>query len=278
MFLYSTAGTVAATCNLILDRAAAIEDLEALVLVHEDAEIVDGEFGEKLRRAFADETVGIAGCVGARAAHGIAWWDPSLTWSSARYRYEELGGGELRWPGRDEAIEWEPGSVDTVYGVLLAFSPWAVRNLRFDESFGSIYGYDFDICAQARAAGKKVLAVDLDVVHHHALQILAEEGLFAAAHIHAAEKWDHVELSDAEWRVRARVAEADAGAARLLAASTLLQVDATETYLDRRLDEIRASRSWRWTEPLRRGNALARRARTRLIARRPGSSGKTAIR
>ena len=39
----------------------------------------------------------------------------------------------------------------------MVLSPWAVRELRFDESLGKLHGYDFDICMQARAAGKKVV-------------------------------------------------------------------------------------------------------------------------
>ncbi len=267
LFLFSTAQSIAATYNLILDRAAAIEDLEALVLVHEDAEINDPAFVTKVRRALADERVALAGPVGVSGATSIAWWD-GLSWIAARVRYPELGGGELPWPAPDDGAGARgTGEVDALYGVLLVLSPWAVRNLRFDEAFGA-YGHDFDICAQARAQGRTVLAADFDVVHHHSLEILADEGAFADAHMRMAEKWDGAERTEEEWRTRARLAEADAGAARLLSASTLLEVDATEAYYENRLDEVRATRSWRWTEPLRRGNALARLARARLTAPR----------
>jgi Glycosyltransferase like family len=261
VFTFMQARTVPGTYNLILDRAAALPALEALVLVHEDAEIVGDDFAAKLRRAFADPSVAVVGCVGATGARSIAWWD-SLTWTSAPYRYDELGGGEILWP--DEDPRRAPGPVATVYGVLLALSPWAVRNLRFDESIGSLHGYDFDICAQARAAGHKVLAIDLRVSHHHSLDLVQEEELFLQTHIRAAEKWDRAELSEAQWRARARTAEADAGTARLLFASTKLRADALESIQNARLEEIRASRSWRLTEPLRRGNAILRRARDRL--------------
>ena len=53
------------------------------------------------------------------------------------------------------------GEVDAIDGFVMAVSPWAVRNLRFDESLGKIHGYDFDFCAQARAAGHKVVTADL---------------------------------------------------------------------------------------------------------------------
>ena len=85
-----------------------------------------------------------------------------------------------------------------------------------------------------------------------------------AAHIAAAEKWDRAELTEDQWRARARAAEADAGAARLLASSMRLQADATAVFHDERLAELRGTPSWRLTEPLRQGNRLGRRVRGRL--------------
>jgi hypothetical protein len=272
VFAYSQAATLPRTCNLILDRAAALPDLEALVLLHEDAEIVDDDFPAKLRRELADPEVAVVGCVGATGVRSVAWWDGTVTWSSASYRYEELGGGEVPWP--DDGAERAPGPVDSVYGVLLALSPWAVRNLRFDESLGPVYGHDFDICAQARAARRKVVAADLKVAHHHSLDVLEEEESFMAAHISAAEKWDAAELTEDEWRARARAAEADAGAARLLASSMRLQADATAVFHEERLEELRGTRSWKLTEPLRQGNALGRRVRARLRGSKDVDAGR----
>ncbi len=39
-----SAGTIFESYNALLDEAAALDDLEALVLVHQDAEIVDPDF------------------------------------------------------------------------------------------------------------------------------------------------------------------------------------------------------------------------------------------
>ena len=50
------------------------------------------------------------------------------------------------------------GEVESLDGFVMAFTPWAMRNLRFDESLGKLHGYDLDICLQAREAGKKVAA------------------------------------------------------------------------------------------------------------------------
>ena len=65
------------------------------------------------------------------------------------------------------------------------------------------------------------------------------------------------------WKNRARQAEAAAAAARLLAASRLLQADATAQQQAREIESLVGSRSWRITEPLRRANAMIRRARGR---------------
>ena len=82
----------------------------------------------------------------------IAWWEGSVTWASSIHRYGEQGGGEVpaSWNGGEQPADARTGEVDTVDGFLLALSPWAVRNLRFDESLGLLHGYDFDFCLQVR--------------------------------------------------------------------------------------------------------------------------------
>src|SRR3954462_7134069 len=72
-------GTIFESYNALLDLAAAREDLEALVLVHQDAEIVEADFCDRARRALADPGVGVAGCVGAIGVRNIAWWEGSVT-------------------------------------------------------------------------------------------------------------------------------------------------------------------------------------------------------
>src|SRR5689334_25447110 len=65
--------------NLLIEDARKLDDLEALVLVHQDAEIVDPEFCAKVRKALRDPEVGILGCAGAVGVRNIAWWDGSVT-------------------------------------------------------------------------------------------------------------------------------------------------------------------------------------------------------
>jgi glycosyl transferase family 2 len=269
---HAAAGSLARSYNLLLDEAVRFDDLEALVLVHQDAEITDPAFCAKVRAVLADPEVGVAGALGAVGASSIAWWEAEVTWASLVFRYGEMGGGEVPAPsfnGTSPAAPRAPGVVDSLYGFVLVLAPWTVRNLRFDEALGfEKYGYDFDLCRQVRAAGRKVVAADLQVTHHHSLDLVAEPEAWTAAHVLAAEKWDsrvpaQDDAGDEDWRRRAREAEADAAGARLLAASWLLLAYATAQEHDDRLLEITATRSWRLTEPLRRLNLrlAARRAR-----------------
>jgi GT2 family glycosyltransferase len=161
------------------------------------------------------------------------------------------------------------GEVDTVDGLLLVLSPWAVRNLRFDESLGRFHGYDLDFCLQARAAGRKVVTADLKIVHHHSLELLDDPEPWMDAYVRLIEKWDGrfpqlgAMLGDgaSDWKARARRAEAQAAAARMLRVSADMKASARERELQRELDAMRASASWWLTGPLRRIGSWVRRAR-----------------
>ena len=267
----AAAGSIFRSYNLIMDSVAGRDDLEALVLLHQDAELASPDFCTTLRAALADPDVGVVGCVGAVGVRSIAWWEGSVTWASFTHRYTELGGGDLpalSWRKDDLPAFAHTGEVDTVDGFVLALSPWVVRNVRFDESLGQqLHGYDLDFCLQAREAGRKVVTADFKVVHHHSLDLVSNPETWIAAHMRIAEKWDGrmpgVGAAGGEWRERARRAEAEAALARTQAVAAMLQADARVLELERQLDEVTASTSWRVTTPLRRANALrkARRAR-----------------
>src|ERR671919_744047 len=74
VFAYQSAGSLFRTYNLFLDLAKKLDHLEALVLLHQDAEIVDPEFCTKVRKALQDPEVAIVGCGGALGVRNIAWW------------------------------------------------------------------------------------------------------------------------------------------------------------------------------------------------------------
>jgi hypothetical protein len=252
--------------NLLLEEASKLENLEALVLVHQDAQIVDPDFCEKVRGVLRDPDVGLVGCAGAIGVRNIAWWDGSVTLASFSHRYEEYGGGEIL--GSTFNIEEAPpeartGEVDVIDGFMMAFSPWAIENVRFDESLGQLHGYDFDICQQVRAAGKKVMTEHIRVIHHHSLELIGDVDGWVAAHMRVAEKWDG-KLSPAQtipgdWKERTRWAEARRDAALMQANAAELAREAAVLDIERQLQQVERSASWRLTKPLRWAKSLFRR-------------------
>jgi hypothetical protein len=267
LYAFAAAGGLARSYNLLLDQAAALDELEALVLVHPHAEIADPEFCAKVRAALADRETGVVGAVGASGVRTIAWWEGSVRAGDVTHRYTEHGGGEL------PAFSWTdpgpaPAEVDCVDGLLLVLSPWVVRNVRFDESLALGPGYDVDFCLQVREAGRKVVVADLRLIHHRALELLDEDKVWVEAHIRLGEKWEGrlpgAAAETRDWKARARRAEAEREAARAFAQANLLGADARVLALERALEEVTSTASWRATEPLRllnhwRGERRARK-------------------
>ena len=134
---------------------------------------------------------------------------------------------------------------------MLAFSPWAVRNVRFDESLGRFHGYDLDYCLQVREAGRKVVTADFRAIHHRQIEMLPDPEDWIGAHIAVAEKWDGrmpgVGWAPGTWRERALRAEAERDVARTVAESKVLEREARARELRRAIDEMRGSVSWRLT-------------------------------
>jgi GT2 family glycosyltransferase len=256
VFAYHSSSSLLRTYNLYLDLAKKLDNVEALVLVHQDAELVDPDFCAKVRRALQDPDVALVGCGGALGVRSIAWWEGSATWASFSHRFHEMGGGEIHgftWDV-DNAPAWGmTGEVDTIDGFVIAMSPWAIENLRFDESLGKLHGYDLDLCLQARTAGKKVVTTDFRAIHHHSLDLVRDEEAWIAAQMRVAEKWEgHLSDAGADWKHRAWRAEAE------------LEIMRIQLYLAKLYnDDVRFSKSWRLTEPLRRLARFVRRLRGR---------------
>jgi Glycosyltransferase like family len=260
---HQTTGSLFRNYNLMLDLAGDERDLEALVLVHQDAELIDEDFCATVRQALSDPDVAVVGCVGAIGVRSIAWWEGAVTWASFIHRYEEIGGGDFTAMtfNKDEHPSYtRTGEVDSIDGFVMVLSPWAVRELRFDESLGRLHGYDFDFCCQARAAGRKVMTADFRAIHHHSLDLISEPNAWTESYIRLAEKWDgkllhhHGEVQD--WRARALRAEAEAACAMGVAQSNELKYQAATRLLER----VESSPSWRLTKPLRAAKKLFRRS------------------
>jgi hypothetical protein len=251
-------GSIAESYNATLDQAAERDDLEALVLVHQDAEIVDANLCAKVREALRDPNVGLIGCVGALDVRSIAWWEGSVTLASFVNRYAEHGGGDLAsfsWSWEDAPPWAQTGEVETLDGFVLVFSPWAVRTIRFDESLSRFHGYDLDYCLQVREAGRKVVTADFRAIHHREIEMLPDPEEWIEAHINVAEKWDGrmppVGTAPGGWRERAVRAEAERDVAGAMAHTKVVELEARARELRRGIAETRESLSWRLTAPLR---------------------------
>lgn len=267
VFAFASVGTLGRGYNLLLDAAAARDDLEALVILHSHTEIVDSDLTNRIRAALSDPRVAIAGPVGASAVTSLAWWEGRLSRGRAIQRYTEHGGGDL------PAYVWSeptppPAEVDALDGFMLVLSPWAVRNLRFDEGLLHGHGFDLDLCLRARAAGRTVITFDAAIIFHRSLEFVSDQELWVEAHIAIARKWSGaLDGAGAEpaggWHARARRAEAEREAARALAYSRRLANDARVEGLERELQALTDTPSWRLTRPLRQLNLWRRGRRAR---------------
>jgi hypothetical protein len=268
VYVFAAVGQAARTYNLLIEAAARHDDLEALVLVHPHTQITDRALCAKIRQRLSDPDVAVVGAAGAGDVRTIAWWEGEISRGAVTQAYHEYGGGRL------PAFAWKPNNrppqeVDAVDGMLMVLSPWAVRNLKFDEALALGHGYDVDYCFQARQAGRKVVTADIDLDYHQSLELLRDYSLWIEAHIQVAEKWQgripgdepgDEEPSEEDWKRRARRAEAERELARSIAYGSALSLDARVLVLERKLRWTEGTRSWRMTEPLRRLNHW-RRAR-----------------
>jgi hypothetical protein len=267
-------GSLFRSYNHLLDKAAELRGLEAVVLLHQDTEIVGAGFCDEVRKSLRDPDVGVVGCVGAIGVRSIAWWEGSVTLASFIHRYREHGGGDLpafSWSWSEAPPYARIGEVDTLDGFLLAISPEVAQTIRFDESLGRLHGYDLDFCLQVREAGKRVMTADFRAIHHHSLELVNDPQEWIAAHVKIAEKWegrmDGIGAGAGTWKQRAQRAEAETDAAKISHYRAQLEAEAREKDLTAALESHTGSISWRITAPLRRLNSLRRRALPRVRLR-----------
>jgi hypothetical protein len=276
VYVFAAIGSTARSYNLLIDAAAARDDLEALVILDTHTEIADPDLCTKVRQALSDPDVGVVGAAGARDVRSIAWWEGDVVSGRVTRHYPEFGGGEL------PAYSWAdpapaPGEVDAVAGFLMVLSPWVVRNLRFDEELLLGPGTDVDFCRTVKAADRKVAVADLQVVFHDSVEILSEREreVWLQANIQIARKWEPrltgVDPADVDWKGRARRAEAERESARAASYARGLVTDAHLVELEREVEAITSTAWWRWTEPLRVLNAW-RAERNAGRSARPGRS------
>lgn len=147
-------GGLAATYNEILSRARVLPDLAAVVLMHDDVEIIDPNFRAKVLAASRKDNVGIVGVVGGSGLRSAKWWEAR---SLHGLVYESRGV---------VAFASRHADVDVVDGLMMILSPAAVHRLAFDSATCPGYhGYDVDICLAARDLGMRVLVEPIEVLH-----------------------------------------------------------------------------------------------------------------
>lgn len=175
--------------NDILAEFGELPELEAGVLLHEDVRITDAGFNDRLRAELADPRVAVLGAIGAKGVSSIAWWEAHTQHGQVVWDWNDDADGTARSDRRRVLGPGDTGECDAVDGLILILSPWSVRNLSFDETLGpSFHGYDVDLCFQARAAGRLVVAAPLPVVHCTTAPI-RDRGAWIGAHQAFAVKW-----------------------------------------------------------------------------------------
>lgn len=166
--------------NAMLDEAATLPGLQGLVLLHQDVELHDPAVRQELLAALALPGVAIVGVSGRRGAAQLR--EPG----SVEVGHVGYGGPFDEPP----AAGRPPVEVELVDGMLLACSPWAVRELRLDPAFAPTFHlYDRDLCFQARARGRRVMCVTTHVTHHFARRELADRDDFVAAQLLLHRTW-----------------------------------------------------------------------------------------
>jgi GT2 family glycosyltransferase len=138
--------------NSILDAVTPRDDLEGVVLLHDDVEL-GPRFAGDVRSALA-LGAGVVGAAGALRPTSISWWKAETRgFVQEGATAQDFGGGCHR--------------VDTVDGLVMVLSMECARSVRFDDHrYRGFHGYDADFCYRARAAGFTVMVNPLDLIHH----------------------------------------------------------------------------------------------------------------
>lgn len=168
--------SLAGAYNEVLRQASLVDDLEGVLLIHDDVELRDPAILATVRRAFADESVGLVGVIGGRGVKSLSWWD----WSPRGRVIETRGTLDFGGLG---------GDVDNVDGLLMALPARVACSLRFDaETFDFFDGYDVDFAFQVRRAGYRVVVESIDLVHH-TKAVLADNARFDDSTRRLQQKW-----------------------------------------------------------------------------------------
>ena len=184
--MFGAVGSVCRGNNLLLDAAAAHDDLEALVIVDARTEIADPDLCAKVREALRDPDVALAGPVGARDVGPIAWWQGEVSSAPVVHRYYEHGGGEM------DGYGWAPvgaplGEVDALYGfaarAVAVGGPHAALR-RGAEHRPRLRRRRLPAGARGRSQGRH--GADLRAIHHRPLELIEDLEVWIEGHIDVA--------------------------------------------------------------------------------------------
>ncbi len=175
--------------NEMMDEAAGLPGVEALVLLHQDLELRDEGLAARIRRVFGDPRAGLLGALGGRAAKLHRWLAPDRVFGYA------IGPGPEGLA--DPRLSTGSHEVDGIDGALIVAAPWVIRGIRFSEDFARrFHGYDVDISSRVRARGGRVICEDIPCVHHTRLK--DDYDAQRAAGVQLAKMWDAT-LRPREW-------------------------------------------------------------------------------
>lgn len=155
LFAVRNATNIATAYNKIITAVRKTVDVDVLVLQHDDLEIIDDNFENKVREVIDQPDVALVGVAGACGATSLAWWD----FNPVGHQYTDSG-----------LIDFgiRAGDVEVIEGSMFILSSWAINELQFDERYGAFHGYD-DIGYEAIRRGKRVVVADIDTYHHTTL-------------------------------------------------------------------------------------------------------------
>lgn len=168
--------SISVAYNAILDGFR-VYDLDAVILLHDDLEMIDPLTEPKVLHALYDGEEGAS-------LVGVAGGGPSMSW----WNVDPIGH-QLTDSGMINFGNTNVGTVDMIEGSFMAFSPWAIQELRFDERY-TFLGYD-DVCLHAKAAGKQVRVADIDTHHHSTVGYKSESvrQMWELSEVIFNEKW-----------------------------------------------------------------------------------------
>lgn len=188
--------------NEMIEEAATLHEVEALVLLHQDLELTDASLARRLRRVLRDPRVGAVGALGWRGPDPHFWSGPGGGPSHAApvgirsgIGFDEGQTGDFHYGfGWAEEVQ----EVEMIDGVLIAVAPWALRAVRFDSRPGAgFHGYDADYSLRVRAAGGRLVCDPIPHIHHMT-RLWRDREEYVESSLRAIRTWDP-DVRPAEW-------------------------------------------------------------------------------